>query len=727
MFMVRIRKMAKVNAAALSILFAVVGISLLIPPQAARAQLVSLKTIPTPEPLDLANYVVNRTAAIALGKALFWDLQVGSDGATACASCHFQAGADNRTRNQINPGTPLAGDTLYNNNNLGLPAPPAGSFGPNVDMTRAHFPFHNLTDPDLSGEPASNPGNVISDCNDVMSSMGVELRQFVDIRQGNPVDLGTPIPDPPFQLAGVNIRRVEPRNTPSMINAVFNFANFWDGRANNIFNGNNPFGPADPRNHLIVNVVATGLETRPVRLRQSSLASQAVGPPLSDFEMSWRGRTWPKIGKKMLSLKPLGQQRVHPSDSVLGPLADNVAGVGLTTNYNAMIRAAFPARFWNNTAQIVTFTDGVPSFSARPARALTTSEYTQIQANFSFFFGIAVQLYEASLLANDSKLDRFLEGNAALTFQESQGMNTFLGAGGCGACHQGAVTSDADVFFIQGADPITGFPQPLNRNPLDAMEFMSFLSSRALYDAPFHNNSVRPGGSTNPTDPQFLATNEDDGRGGNTPFFADPPTNSFPIPLSFGKLAMWKAGRIPGAPPVPATLTNFIPPFPFGFRPDSTIPQPNRTNDFGAHKTPGLRNVELTGPYFHNGGMSTLHQVVEFYTRGGDFPLTNIQDFDPAIFPIGKMIGSDQRKNELVAFLLTMTDQRVKDETAPFDHPELFIPIDGRAPVSPGSRAGFLANPTMFRQLPAVGAGGRPAELLPSLAPFLNVNHFLPE
>src|SRR2546422_8026734 len=39
----------------------------------------------------------------------------------------------------------------------------------------------------------------------------------------------------------------------------------------------------------------------------------------------------------------------------------------------------------------------------------------------------------------------------------------------------------------------------------------------------------------------------------------------------------------------------------------------------GAFKAPGLRNVELTGPYMHNGGMATLEQVVDFYSRGGDF------------------------------------------------------------------------------------------------------------
>jgi len=37
-------------------------------------------------------------------------------------------------------------------------------------------------------------------------------------------------------------RKVEPRNTPTSINAAYTDRNFWDGRANNIFNGNDPFG-----------------------------------------------------------------------------------------------------------------------------------------------------------------------------------------------------------------------------------------------------------------------------------------------------------------------------------------------------------------------------------------------------------------------------------------------------------------------------------------------------
>jgi hypothetical protein len=117
-------------------------------------------------------------------------------------------------------------------------------------------------------------------------------------------------------------------------------------------------------------------------------------------------------------------------------------------------------------------------------------------------------------------------------------------------------------------------------------------------------------------------------------------------------------------------------------------------------------------------------QAVDFYVRGGDFPVTNAKDLDPAILPIILLQGIPSRQTDLVNFLLTLTDQRVKDEAAPFDHPELFIPIDGRAPVSPGSRAGFLATPQMFKQLPAVGVGGRPGEGLPPLGTFLGLPPF---
>jgi cytochrome c peroxidase len=82
------------------------------------------KGVPVPGPAGLGDLVRDRNAAIALGKALFWDTEAGSNG-QACASCHFQAGADNRVKNQMNPGI-LGGDTSFTR-----PLGGGGAGGPN--------------------------------------------------------------------------------------------------------------------------------------------------------------------------------------------------------------------------------------------------------------------------------------------------------------------------------------------------------------------------------------------------------------------------------------------------------------------------------------------------------------------------------------------------------------------------------------------------------------------
>ena len=97
----------------------------------------SLKGVPRPEPSNLGEFVLNKSEAIALGKALFWDMQVGSDGKTACASCHFSAGADSRGKNQLSPGL---------NRMASLTSPnPDTTFqlgGVNYQFKLDDFPFH---------------------------------------------------------------------------------------------------------------------------------------------------------------------------------------------------------------------------------------------------------------------------------------------------------------------------------------------------------------------------------------------------------------------------------------------------------------------------------------------------------------------------------------------------------------------------------------------------------
>ncbi len=188
----------------------------------------SLKTVPIPTPSNLTEFVKDKTAAIALGKALFWDMQVGSDGLMSCASCHFHAGADNRSKNQLHPG--------FNQQ---------FTSGVNHQLQPAEFPFHKLQNPDV------RTSQVERDNDDVAGSPGVHLAKFNSIISGSDKDNVTLEPDQVFNVDGTNVRQVTNRNAPTVINAVFNFRNFWDGRAQDTFNGVNPFGVRDPNAKLV--------------------------------------------------------------------------------------------------------------------------------------------------------------------------------------------------------------------------------------------------------------------------------------------------------------------------------------------------------------------------------------------------------------------------------------------------------------------------------------------
>ena len=211
---------------------------------------------------------------------------------------------------------------------------------------------------------------MVFDSHDVVSSQGVFRADFNNINVINAkrsqapeakVEVCTAALTRRSRVGGINTRQVEPRNTPTVINAIFNFRNFWDGRANNIFNGRNPFGYRDPTagidppNSVLVADSFGNLSPMPVILADASLASQAVGPPGSDLEMSCRGRVFEDIGKKLLQLQPLARQTVDPTDSVLGPTPKaNRAALATPAehHYVALIKKAFPPKFWSSTQLI---------------------------------------------------------------------------------------------------------------------------------------------------------------------------------------------------------------------------------------------------------------------------------------------------------------------------------------------------------------------------------------
>lgn len=75
-------------------------------------------------------------------------------------------------------------------------------------------------------------------------------------------------------------------------------------------------------------------------------------------------------------------------------------------------------------------------------------------------------------------------------------------------------------------------------------------------------------------------------------------------------------------------------------------------SDWGKFKTPTLRNVEVTGPYMHDGRFETLEEVIEFYDSGAQ-PAATI---DPLIGAGRKLNLTEEEKAALVAFLKTLTD-----------------------------------------------------------------------
>jgi hypothetical protein len=134
----------------------------------------------------------------------------------------------------------------------------------------------------------------------------------------------------------------------------------------------------------------------------------------------------------------------------------------------------------------------------------------------------------------------------------------------------------------------------------------------------------------------------------------------------------------------------------------------------------------LTGPYFHNGGQATLEQVVAFYSRGGDgagndFANTtgfgvNPTNRAPAILPL-HLSATDQAN--LVAFLKSLTDDRVRWEQAPFDHPSLNVPNGHPFNETTVLKSGTsIYAPDDMMVIPGVGAAGRAAKGLPPLAAF---------
>ncbi len=613
-----------------------------------------------PPPADTGNFITSSLAAAQLGKALFWDIKAGSDG-QACASCHFHAGADIRLRNQVNPGggdiANQAFDPSFVTSN--------DTTGPNKVATAGEFPF--MQDLAEKNDRMSSQGTFAG----VFISAPQTLRQRPVIRafsghgtfrRRRPPSPGgsefcnrTPEAGNPFHPGGaLMFRKVEPRQTPSVVNAAFNHRQFWDGRARAIFNGVDPFGAQTNAARADAGIlVRQGNDAilEQVEIANASLASQAVGPPLSSFEMSCEGRTFADIGRKLIPIKPLAEQEVHPRDSLFsrtrGLAPSRLGRKGLPTTYEALIKRAFKGYLWSTKGKFTINEDGSVVRD-------NVDGYTQMEHNFSLFWGLAIMEYERLLISNRSAFDL-----GQLTPQARLGMDVFIDKGKCADCHSGPLLSGAT----------SEQPDDDDEGPGSFIESMRMGDGGiAIYDEGFYNIGVRP-------------TAEDRGVGGN-----DPWGN----PLSFSRPLVDRGTA-------------------------------RRDAVEGAFKTPILRNVALTPPYMHNGGLASLEQVVEFYDRGGrrkivgDCDTTGLDpanarpftkecsNFDPDVQPIGL---TAEEKAALVAFLKSLTDRRVACHAGIFDHPSLPF-ADGHVAVrrKPDDPNDFTAK-DIVRLLPATGIMG---------------------
>lgn len=81
--------------------------------------------------------------------------------------------------------------------------------------------------------------------------------------------------------------------------------------------------------------------------------------------------------------------------------------------------------------------------------------------------------------------------------------------------------------------------------------------------------------------------------------------------------------------------------------------QTHRTEDIGKFRAPSLRNIAVTAPYMHDGGLTTLEEVVDHYAAGGRFDHPNKTHI------LRPFMMTDGDKRDLIEFLRSLTDEEL--------------------------------------------------------------------
>jgi cytochrome c peroxidase len=493
----------------------------------------------------------------------------------------------------------------------------------------------------------------------------------------------------------------------------------------------------------------------------------------------------------MILRRPLALQKIHAYDSVFGrngPFGDlrNTSGNGLKLQYlyAELIKKAFHEKYWKAPGFFRIADDG----NLKQADVLTG--YSQMAHNFSMFWGISVMLYEATWISDQSKFDTWFAsclprvtntGNplavpianptvtcqnpnlpadptapehGGFTQKEVLGFGLFNNGGvgirnpgspACSGCHP--VTNPTAVPFLLPTFSEAQFQAgqifvPVERSRIDdqgpgTINNPPATTEGGVHDRGFFNIGVAPtsfdpgnGGVDpygNPLSVARMFLAEQSGLPTVDPSGITDPCNT-PTLIEGGFGAASNGGRYPGCDANLNDTTDRVDPS-FNWSQERELVD-------GGFKTPSVRNVGLTPPYFHNGVYSTLRQVVEFYTRGGSrrdkskvnpsytgdtsgtgtlgkgtIPVAPPHFGTNVDFFIRDIKSTEEQIDAMVAFMLTLTDSRVQCDQAPFDHPELQV-FNGHTvtDLNTDGRADDI-----IAVVPATGAGGYEADGKPNL------------
>ena len=187
-----------------------------------------------------------------------------------------------------------------------------------------------------------------------------------------------------------------------------------------------------------------------------------------------------------------------------------------------MIRKAFKGRYWNSTKLFDLQKNEVGT--GAPAN---TDQYTLMEMNFSLFFGLAIQLYESTLISDQSPFDRFMAGDTTtMTPQEQNGMDLFVNQLPCINCHKLPEITKATVEHLIEF-PI-GIDLIIERMKAAKGGANNCSTCEPLYDGGFYNVGARP-------------LQEDLGRGETVSIGSGP--DAVVLPKSFTELARRAARR----------------------------------------------------------------------------------------------------------------------------------------------------------------------------------------